>query len=75
MPSTATRLLRHPAAILVLIAVEAGLAYLTGWVREPALKALATAAFVAVAAWMIVLLRAAPRRSPWARRKGRHAAR
>jgi 2-methylcitrate dehydratase PrpD len=58
------RLLRHPSAILVLIAAEAGLAYLTDLAREPFVKALATAAFVAIAAGMILLLRVFSRRLP-----------
>jgi hypothetical protein len=60
------RVLRHPAVLLVLLAVEGTLASLTGLAREPALKALAAAAFVAVAAWMILLLQVRGGRKPGA---------
>jgi hypothetical protein len=60
----AARLLRHPAAILVLITAEAGLACLTGWVREPVVEALATAAFAVIAAGIALLVRTMKPRRP-----------
>jgi hypothetical protein len=55
--NTAVRLVRHPAAILALMVAEAGLAYLTGLASEPAAKALAAAAFAAIAAGIVLLMR------------------